>query len=240
MDGFKRAEAFLKTLDDPALYEQMLQTLVRGFGQVICQTDDALLVHCCRGNIEMIAARSREAALKLCSFIPKRAENIELHGLDRETAGEICRRTGFRNVIEFVLYAHYAQLPPQGVQAEIRTLTMEDVDFLRENYTHSSREYLAQRVSEGVMLGAYVGGRLAGFIGEHEEGAIGLLHVLPEYRRMGLGYALERAAIARTMAQGYVPFAQVVPGNEASHRLQGRLGFTRSKGTCYWMTNDEF
>ncbi|MFQ7452543.1 MAG: GNAT family N-acetyltransferase [Flavonifractor plautii] len=37
------------------------------------------------------------------------------------------------------------------------------------------------------MLGAFVDGTLAGFAGFHGEGSIGLLEVLPAYRRRGLG-----------------------------------------------------
>lgn len=234
------ALAFLRRLDDPALYEQMAQTLLRGVGSVAGRSEDALLIHNRAGNAYMIAARSREAALSLCGAIPPSARDIVLHGGDIDTAQAIADRFHIRHALRFVLYAYYGACPPPQDGLDIRVLREEDVDFLHAHYAHSGRAYLERRVKDGVMLGAYVGGALAGFIGEHSEGAVGLLHVLPEYRRMGLGLALARAAMRRTMLQGYVPFDQVVPDNEASHCLQARLGFTRAKGPCYWLTDDDF
>ena len=99
---------------------------------------------------------------------------------------------------------------------------------------------LDARIRQGVMLGAYVEGELAGFIGEHVEGSMGLLHVMPAYRRMHLGYALERAAIRRTRLAGQIPFDQVAKTNDASIALQARRGMTRAKETVYWITDDTY
>lgn len=239
--GGKEAAAleFLRSLDDRALYEQIAQTLVRGSGRVVSLREEGLLVYSKRGDIYMIAARTPETALSLCDPIPAFAKNVQLHGLDRRTAEMLRQRFKRKNTFEFVLYAYYGEQPEAG-GADIRVLTDEDVDFLNENYGHADRDYLAQRVREGVMLGVYVEHDLAGFIGEHVEGAMGLLHVMPRYRRMGLGFTLEQVAIRHTMQRGFVPFNQVVPDNAASHRLQKRLGFTGAKGMCYWITDDEF
>lgn len=239
MNENERALAFLKTLDDAALYEQIAQTLVRGMGRVVSLQDDGLLVYSSRGDIYMIAAKTAEAAYALCDVVPAFAKNVQLHGLDQHTAQAIRHRFKMENVFEFVIYAYYGDCP-RAEEADIRVLTDEDVDFINENYGHADRGYLTQRVREGVMLGVYVDHDLAGFIGEHVEGAMGLLHVMPRYRRMGLGFTLERAAIRHTMQRGFVPFNQVVINNDASHRLQKRLGFTRSKGICYWITDDSF
>ncbi|MFQ9917932.1 MAG: GNAT family N-acetyltransferase [Flavonifractor plautii] len=54
------------------------------------------------------------------------------------------------------------------------------------------------------MLGAFVDGTLAGFAGFHGEGSIGLLEVLPAYRRRGLGEALLRGAVRLALERGAV------------------------------------
>lgn len=46
------------------------------------------------------------------------------------------------------------------------------------------------RLRAGVMLGAFLRDRPAGFIGLHEEGSMGMPEVLPEFRRMGVARAL--------------------------------------------------
>lgn len=55
------------------------------------------------------------------------------------------------------------------------------------------------------MTGAFLDGVLAGFIGIHEEGSIGMLEVLPAYRRRSLGYALEAGAIRPRTEGGRYP-----------------------------------
>ena len=41
-----------------------------------------------------------------------------------------------------------------------------------------------------MFFGAFVDGQLAGFVGEHSEGSMGMLEIFPAYRRRGLGYSL--------------------------------------------------
>ena len=52
---------------------------------------------------------------------------------------------------------------------------------------------------------------------------MGLLEILPEYRRLGLAYALEAHLINHLLSLGRVPFCQVALYNEASIRLQKKL-----------------
>ena len=100
---------------------------------------------------------------------------------------------------------------------------------------------LTQAVAEaldleaGVMFGAFVDGRLAGFVGEHHEGSMGMLEVFPPYRGHGLGLALESFQINRYLSQGRVPFDQVIVGNEKSMGLQRKVGMELSKDTMSWL-----
>ena len=69
--------------------------------------------------------------------------------------------------------------------------------YVCEHYSKSDiggLEHIRQAIGAG-MLGAFVDGTLAGFAGFHGEGSIGLLEVLPAYRRRGLGEALLRGAV---------------------------------------------
>ena len=97
------------------------------------------------------------------------------------------------------------------------------------------RDYISARLAAGAVTGAFLEGVLAGFIGTHEEGSIGMLEVLPAYRRRGLGYALEAEAIRRAMAQGAIPYCQVIEGNAASMKLQKKLGMEFSDEFVYWL-----
>lgn len=122
---------------------------------------------------------------------------------------------------------------PSG--AEIRRLNESHLDFVRAHYHMvDDASYLRERIKEG-MFGAFVGGALAGFIGTHSERSIGLLEILPEYRRLGLAYALEANLINHLLTLGRTPFCQVSILNEASLALQRKLGLELSDAVLYWL-----
>ena len=119
--------------------------------------------------------------------------------------------------------------------AEIRRLDESHVDFVHEHYhTVDDIDYIRERVAEG-MFGAFVQGTLAGFIGTHDERSIGLMVVLPAYRRRGLAFALEAVMTNHLLSIGRLPFCQVQMQNEPSLALQRKLGFTVSDQPIYWL-----
>ena len=79
---------------------------------------------------------------------------------------------------------------------------------------------------------------LAGIIGIHEEGSIGMLYVKPQYRHQKLATALETYAFNRALENGWIPYGQIIVGNEASMKLQERMGLHFSKSSVYWMANN--
>ena len=86
------------------------------------------------------------------------------------------------------------------------------------------------------MFGIDAEGELAAFAGVHAEGSMGMLEVLPAYRRRGMGEALEAWLIGWMLERGRVPFCQIFDGNEASLRLQKKLGLKLASGRLYWVS----
>jgi tRNA (guanine37-N1)-methyltransferase len=84
------------------------------------------------------------------------------------------------------------------------------------------------------MIGIEAEGQLAGYIGTHDEGAMGLLQILPPYRRRHYAEALETAMIRFLMADGRAVWGQVEESNTASRRLQEKLGFAWGD-LYYWL-----
>ncbi len=75
------------------------------------------------------------------------------------------------------------------------------------------------------MLGAFVDGTLAGFAGFHGEGSIGLLEVLPAYRRRGLGgSAAPGGRCSLALERGQYAFGQVLIDNAPSLALPEKGG----------------
>ena len=114
--------------------------------------------------------------------------------------------------------AYYLRKEPPRVQARpgvsIRPLTLEDMDFVLENYHNPGayESHIRQRIAEG------------------------MLEVLPQFRRRGLAEVLEAALIAQQLERGRFPYCHVRHGNAASEALQKKLGLTFDENrTLYWL-----
>lgn len=100
-------------------------------------------------------------------------------------------------------------------------------------------EHMAKIMREKGIFGAIVDGKLAGFIGRHGDGTMGMLEVYDEFRRRGIGAALERFLINYIMTFGRVPICDVYTDNPASLALQHKLGLTPATGYAFWFEKVE-
>lgn len=175
--------------------------------------------------------------------------NIDYLGLDRY-AGRDCNlllvtdrvlgeaayeKYGFSEKLECYQVAYYGEKPSPDAGLAVRAADLSDLLVLTEHYRLISPEEMESLVRRGSVLLGYFENELVGFIGEHLEGSMGLLYVLPEYRRRGFGSELEKHLIARTMEEGYTPFGQVVRDNRDSLELQKKIGMTQSENIIVWM-----
>lgn len=142
-------------------------------------------------------------------------------------------------------YTRREKLPVRGLYGPdgrgedgfaIRTLTEEYIPFVAEHYSEiGTSEYVSERIRHGAVYGAFYDEKIVGFIANHEEGSIGMLYVLPEYRKRHVAMALETYCMNLAVERGEIPYGQVVLGNEASIRLQEKMGICFAKGTIVWM-----
>ena len=142
-------------------------------------------------------------------------------------------------------YTRKEKLPVRGLYGpdgrgengfSIRTLTEEFIPFVAEHYSEiGSPEYVTERILHGAVYGAFYEEKIVGFIANHEEGSIGMLYVLPEYRKRHVAMALETYCMKLAVERGEIPYGQVVLGNEASIRLQEKMGICFAKGMVVWM-----
>ena len=135
-----------------------------------------------------------------------------------------------------LVYTSGERLKLADCGVDIRPMAAGYIAQAAEYYHMGDEAYLAGRMEKGQLFGAFIGDKLTGFIGLHSETSIGMLEVLPEYRRRGIGSMLESFMINLQLDRGYTPFGQVVMGNEASMALQRSLGFELADGVVSWMT----
>ena len=128
--------------------------------------------------------------------------------------------------------------PPEVPACSIRPLTAEDAAEAARYYHlfDDPLPYLRGRAEAGALWGHFTAeGRLAGFLGIHSEGSMGMLEVVPEFRRHGIAQALEAALIRLHLERGWLPYCFVAPDNVPSLSLQAKLGLTNIHIPAIWL-----
>ena len=158
----------------------------------------------------------------------------EILGLSKEIACYQAVYTRKEKLSITGLYSLNAKSTEQLVRIE--KLKPEHFPIIAEQYSgQDSIAYIRERLEKGCLYGAFYEGELAGFIGTHTEGSIGMLQVFPEYRRRKIGKALQTYMVNQTLEAGHIPYGQVVEGNEASMNLQVSMGLCLAKSKIYWL-----
>ena len=210
------------------------RVLKRGSGEILAERDDALLVRDSVSGACLLACENAAAGRPLLDHPAVRDCSL-LMVSDAELGRAVFRDYGFSDMLECCQAAFFGKAPEAEPGLSLRPAGPCDLPLLTATYDLVSPEELAQIVGRQRLLLGYDGERLVGFIGEHLEGSMGLLYVFPPCRRRGYAAALERQMIARTMAEGFIPFGQVEKDNLASLALQRKLGMTLSDNLICWM-----
>lgn len=216
---------------DALLHTDMTEALRRGLGEIAAATDRGVLLSVDEGYCGMLSCADPETALRLLQG--KRFPLLAVHQAEMETP--LCRELPMECWMRCRQAVYPGKEPPAETGEEIRPLSAEHLDFLQANYRHEDSEYLSWLLERQALFGAFREGVLVGFIGKHAEGAMGLLEVLPAWRRQGVGESLERFLIARELERGFVPYCQVFTDNRASLALQKKLGLRLADGAVIWL-----
>ena len=231
-----KAAAYLSK--DPLLHMDMLECIRRGEAGLLYASGEGVLLRHTACGVVMMSAAAEEAAAEMLGLLD-RAELLVAH--QEFYLSAVKSRLGISSMTPCLQAVYPARRPlPERGGVEIRRLGEEYLSFLQEHYSHADgSDYLRGRLAAGVVFGAFENGCLAGFIGIHEEGAMGMLEVLPEYRRRGVAASLAAFLVNRLLEQGKVPYSHIIVGNSVSLSLHRKLGFTIASGTIYWSGLDQ-
>ena len=216
---------------DPLLHTDMTEALRRGLGEIAAVKERGVLLSVDEGYCGMLSCADLDTAVELLTG--KSFPLLAIHQSELEMG--LCRELSMETWMRCRQAVYLGKTVPEPTEQEIRPLNAEHHDFLQANYRHEDREYLLWLLERQAVFGAFRAGELVGIIGKHAEGAMGLLEVLPAFRRQGVGVSLERFLIARELKQGNIPYCQVFTDNQVSLTLQRKLGLTLAEGTVIWL-----
>lgn len=239
---------------EPLLYWDMLELIRRGLGKIARKSEE--LVLCERRDPDgfrvLLAACALERAREeLADHVSATgAQLVVVHEAATLPWLEPLGLTNNRPCIQTVYDNHGQDTFSRG--HAFAWLDRTAADFIAAVYDSiGDPDYVLDRLDQQRILGIYVdpasgdpgqpdgphradGLALAGFIGQHSEGAVGMQEVLPRYRRQGLGLALMEASCLAGHRRGERPYAQVYTDNAASLELQRKAGMNFAPGHIYW------
>lgn len=245
---------------DKRLHIDMLECIFRGRAKLLCQENEEILIRDVHSGVlfhtwlpEQEADNPQEAYHRdnifrrhpeyleqehgICVHQEAVMQELELLGYEVSCPCHQAVCTRREKLPVSGLYRPDQKPTEQGVT--IRPLTEEYADTVFEWYhlaeDEDDRTYIRSRIAAGAIYGAFVEDELAGFIGYHGEGSIGMLEVAPRFRRRHLAMALETFMANDCLERGWTPYGQVIVGNEESTALQGKMGFYPSRTLIYWM-----
>ncbi len=199
-----------------------LEALKRGASVVTCQSGGVILYDSSR-NIYFVSVDDN--ALIGSGWWDK-SKYSEVLALREQNIDAIVQKTDATHVMscrQMVFLGKSPACPPiEGLI--IDPLCEKHTDFVMAHYTMAlERDYIVSRLNSGDVFGAHYHGTLVGFVGRHYDGSIGMLEVLPAFRRLHIGTSLACFMINRVMSLGETPYAHILLDNLPSLALTGSV-----------------
>ena len=121
-------------------------------------------------------------------------------------------------------------------QYDIRVLDESYADIIKSIYKPlGPGEDVLNTIKDKKVIGLFIENELVGFIGKHPEGCMGMLYVFEEHRGHKYGEVLEKAMINKLIDENKKIIDEVVEGNNASFKLQDKLGLVKGEKIIYWL-----
>ena len=236
-EELKQCEQYL--LHNKLHHMDMIEALRRGNAQLLYSGNDGVLMKEKISGIYMLTATDKENGERILSYVHKEEKPTLFVSHQEFMNDRICEEFDLHTENECLqwVYTRKEPLPiPKGM--DIRRLDSIYSSTIREQYKICDAAYIEERLESGSMYGVFENDILAGFVGMHKEGSIGMLEIFESYRNKGYAKALEAFCINSQLKQGFTPFGQVIEGNEISMKLQKSLNLYPAKGKVYWLTKN--
>lgn len=220
-------------LKNPILHMCIIEPIRRNTAEILYSDKNTVFIKEQKSKLHMISSTNFEKGIQLIDSLE------ECNGIavcQESMADYVFKKFKFTERFQ-CFQAAYMKKDRLIVKddLEIREMSEDEVNIILRHYDKLSRKEIEELIKEGSLFGGYKDGVLVGFIGNHFEGSMGLLEVLPKYRCLGYGTILESFMVNKMLEKGLVPFAQIETFNKKSIALQRKLGFTISEEIMCWM-----
>ena len=128
-------------------------------------------------------------------------------------------------------------VPVPAPKHVIGALTPDDTDYIfaHSDYSeYTDTDYIRDRLERDISATIMDKGKPVAWGLTHDDGALGFLHVLPEYRGKGYGRDIVLARIAMKREKGQPVYCNIVPDNTPAIKLMESLGFKADR-KIFWI-----
>ena len=145
-------------------------------------------------------------------------------------ADAAAQKYGLTRIEEYRIFSYLGSEAPAMENPKLRIgapAPEDDLSVFHFLCSEDDRKELEHDIREGrFFVGHDAEGDLVGCCGINPDTSLGMLEILPAFRRMGYAEALEGYTVRQILAMGLIPNGQVAPDNAASAALQRKLGMT--------------
>lgn len=211
----------------------MIEPIRLNTAEILYAANDGVMIRELRSKAYMLATDESSRSIELI----KTLNNPQVFRVQhKEVCDYLCEHSTFNEIMECFQAVYDSKFMIElSDRLNIRLLTINDFMVVKENYEPLSDDEITQHLINHDIYGGYYQDQIIGFIGTHFEGSIGLLHIMPEFRKMGFASQLESHLINLKLQENLVPYAQIEIHNQKSLALQIKLGLTLSDKPLYWL-----
>ncbi len=215
------------------LHIAMLESIRHGTAEILEATDSGVLLLDKNSNVHMVAASTAEYGkslidrVKNCYQMVVCLEDLVDYGAEK---------FGFTEIFKCRKVARFSrEMVELNTDLRIERADEKRLAMIKDFYHTIPPEEVDEISRRGNLFCAFAGDDFVGFSGNHLDGSLGLLDIFPAYQRKGYGEQLERFMINYILEKGDVPYGEIVLGNQASEKLQRKLGFDISEEVITWL-----
>lgn len=228
---------------DSRFYTDMTDPLETGIAHAVSVEEDGVLLRA--GNVLFFNALSEKRAVEIaCEIEAMKLKDCGLFQHDNVAIEKVAKIVNRKPYDENCHLAVAFRTTEYEIDTDIRFRKLDhDYDELvSKTYgffkNEPNRLELAKNAVETGLWGGFKDDECIGFIGTHEEGTMGMLEVLPQFRNRGYGRALEQLLANEYIKAGRFPYCHILEKNTASLNLQKSMGFWLSEDRrIYWFDN---
>lgn len=220
--------------NDPLLNVTLLQSLIHDHADIVYQDDESVLLFDRPSNTMLLSAVSYESVVKCITAITEPSDFLVIQ---KEYADYIENHLRLHHSADYHQAVYFEQsVGIQNARLSFKLLDESDKERVRTLYKTTDFTYIENRLEQKSLWAGIGNGQITGFIGIHDEGSIGMLYVLPEFRKQGYAQELLAWMTHHYLLENKIPYSQISKDNMASIKLHKKVGYTVSHDTVVWLT----